>query len=127
MPIRIMDQTKTQTDHIYVTSKQYIAEVCAPDYGTSDNYPICLTWYKKCTFPKIGHKKINYRYFSNFNEQDFLFGLQNSDLEYVYQIRNPDEAVEFWTKTFCFCVQACAIPKEKREACNKTFMDNQKN
>ena len=34
------------------------------------------------------------------NQQDFLFDLQNSGLGYVYQIRNPDEAVELWTQTF---------------------------
>ena len=84
-PTRITNQTKTLIDHIYVTSKQYIAEVCVPDYGTSDHYPICLTWYnKRCKFPKIG------------------------------QFRNPDEAVEFWTKTFLSAYDKHAPFRKKR-------------
>ena len=46
-PTRITDQTETLIDDIYVTSKQYITELRVPDYGTSDHYPICLTWDKK--------------------------------------------------------------------------------
>ena len=42
LPTRITDK-KPLIDHIYVTSKQYIAEVCVPDYGTSDHYSFCLT------------------------------------------------------------------------------------
>ena len=30
-PTRITDQTETLTDHIYVTPRQYIAELCVPD------------------------------------------------------------------------------------------------
>ena len=72
-PTCITDQIKTLIDHIYVTSKQYTAEVCVPDYGTSDHYPICLTRYnKRCKFPKTGHKEINYRCFSNFMNKTFF-------------------------------------------------------
>ena len=108
-PACIMDQTETLIDHICVTSKQYITKVCVPDYATSDHYPICLTWYNnRRKIPKIGHKEINYRCFSKFSEQDFFFGLKNSGLENVYQIRNPDEA----DQNLFFCVQqACAILK----------------
>ena len=108
-------------DHFYVTSEQYITKVCVPDYGTSDRYPICLTWYnKRCNIPKIGHKEINYRCFRNLS-----FDLQHSRLEYVYQIRNPDEAGGILDPNLYFCVQkACAIPKEKSKECNKTSMDN---
>ena len=50
-------------------------------------------------FPKLDTKKSTTDVLV-INEQDLLFDLQNSGLEYVYQIRNPDEAMEFWTITF---------------------------
>ena len=114
-PTRVTEQTETLIDHIYVTTKQYITEVCVPEYGISDHYPICLTWLnKRSKIPKIGHKEISYRCFSKFNEHDFLMDLLNSDLEYVYQIRNPDEAVEFWTQTFISVYNKHAPFQKKR-------------
>ena len=64
-------------------------------------------------FSKLDTKKV-ITCFSNFNEQDFLFDLQNSGLQYVYQIKNPDEAVEFWTKTFISVYDKHAPFRKKR-------------
>ena len=43
-----------------------------------------------------------------------LFDLNNSGLEYVYQIRNPGEAVEFWTETFISVYDKHAPFRKKR-------------
>ena len=46
-PTRITTNSETLIDHIYVTTKQNIAEVCSPVCGCSDHLPICITWFKK--------------------------------------------------------------------------------
>ena len=92
-------------------------------FQTSGHYPVGLTWYNtRCKIIKIGHKVINYRCFGNFSAQDFLFVLQNSGLEYVHRIRKPDEAVEFWTKTFIYVYNSNA-PFESK-ACIKPSKDD---
>ena len=46
-PTRITTNFETLIDHIYVTTKQNIAEVCSPVCGCNDHLPICITWFKK--------------------------------------------------------------------------------
>ena len=48
----------------------------------------------------MGHKTIYYRCFKNFNVEGFLSDLANSSFNNIYQIRNPDDAAEFWINTF---------------------------
>ena len=75
--------------------------MCAPPCGCSDHNAVCLTWLnKKVKIPKVGHKQIYYRCFKNFNTEHFLSDLANSSLENIYQIRDPDDAAEFWINTF---------------------------
>ena len=56
-PTRITDQTKTLIDHIYVTSKQYIAEVCVPDYGITTPF-VLPGIIDVVNFPKSDTKKL---------------------------------------------------------------------
>ena len=51
-------------------------------------------------FPKLDTKKLITDVLVTSMNKTFSLTYKNSGLEYVYQIRNPDEAVEFWTKTF---------------------------
>lgn len=100
-PTRVRANSKTLIDHIYVTNRKHIIEVCVPVYGCSDHYPVCLTWCKKGTkIPKPGHKTISYRSFAKFNETDFLSDLLNSSLSNVYNYSDPEEAMSFWYETF---------------------------
>ena len=100
-PTRVTDSSSTLIDHIYTNTKAHVAEVCVPPCGCSDHDPICITWYKKrIKIPKVGHKTIYYRSFKTFNEREFLSDLANSQLNLIYQIRDPNEAVEFWISTF---------------------------
>ena len=46
-PTRITTNSETLIDHIYVTTKQNIAEVYFPVCGCNDYFPICSTWFKK--------------------------------------------------------------------------------
>eukprot|EP00745_Piridium_sociabile_P033008 TRINITY_DN5647_c0_g1_i9.p1 TRINITY_DN5647_c0_g1~~TRINITY_DN5647_c0_g1_i9.p1 ORF type:complete len:921 (+),score=13.12 TRINITY_DN5647_c0_g1_i9:226-2988(+) len=100
-PTRITSSSKTLIDHIYVSSKQNILEVCSPLCGCSDHSPVCLTWLKKGTkIPKPCHKVITYRSFTHFDKDLFLFDLAQSSLSNIYQFTDPDEAFEFWHRTF---------------------------
>ena len=100
-PTRITENTATLIDHIYADTKGNIIETCAVQTGCSDHAAICLTWNKKgVKIPKPGHKEIYYRCFTKFCEKDFIADLVNSNLKYVYQIRDPNDAVDFWISTF---------------------------
>ena len=114
-PTRITAHSKTLIDHIYVNTKQNITEICCPYYACSDHFPICLTWMKKnVKIPKTGHKEINFRSFRTFNSDLFMFDLINSDLNYVYQIRDPDQALNHWIKTFLTIYNKHAPIQSKR-------------
>lgn len=99
-PTRVTANSETLIDHIYVSNKKHILEVCVPVYGCSDHYPICLTWHKKgAKIPKPGHKTITYRSFAKFNEETFISDLLNSSLSNVYSYTDPEEAMSFWLDT----------------------------
>ena len=46
-PTRITVSSETLIDHIYVTTKHSIVEVCYPVCGCSEHFPVCITWFKK--------------------------------------------------------------------------------
>lgn len=101
IPTRITENTRTLIDHIYSNCKAHITELCAPPCGCSDHNAVCLTWInKKVKIPKVGHKTIYYRCFKNFNTEEFLSDLAKSSFDNIYQIRNPDDAADFWIDTF---------------------------
>ena len=100
-PTRITEDTSTLIDHIYTNTKRSIIEICSPCCSYSDHNPVCVTWHKsRAKIPKIGHKTIQYRCFKNFKESDFLADLANSQLDQIFQIRDPDVAATFWINTF---------------------------
>ena len=114
-PTRITESTETLIDHIYTTEKQNITEICTPPSECSDHNAICLTWYKtRIKIPKVGHKKICYRNFKNLNKQKFLLDLANSQLNSIYQIRDPEEAANHWINSFMSVYNKHAPLIEKR-------------
>ena len=115
LPTRITKNKQSLIDHIYATCKQHITEICCPKYGCSDHFPICITWAKKhIKIPKAGHKEIYYRCFSKFDKDSFLHDLFNSGLEHVYQLRDPDAAIEHWINTFLSVYNRHAPFQKKR-------------
>jgi len=69
--------------------------------GSSEHLPICITGFKKgLKVPKAVHKEIQYRCFTHFDKDAFLHDLVHSQLSQVYQYTDPNEALEFWDKTF---------------------------
>ena len=114
-PTRVTESTSTIIDHIYANNKQPIIEVCSPPSECSDHNAVCLTWFKKhIKIPKVGHKTIHYRHFKNFNEQDFLSDLVNSQLNHIYQIRDPNIAADHWLNVFMSVYNKHAPFIEKR-------------
>ena len=100
-PTRSTSKSEKLIDHIYVSQIENIVETCTPYCGCSDHLPICVTWLKKdVKIPKPGHKTVTYRSFTNFDKDAFLKDLSESQLPHVYQYTNPDQAFEFWHKTF---------------------------
>jgi hypothetical protein len=101
IPTRVTATSETLIDHVYVSNKNNIVEVCVPVYGCSDHYPVCVTWNKKgVKIPKPGHKTISYRSFKQFNETLFISDLINSKISNVVNYTDPEEAVTFWHKEF---------------------------
>ena len=114
-PTRVTQNSETLIDHIYVSESRNIIETCVPTSNISDHYPVCLTWNKKgAKMPKIGHKTIKYRCFSNFNEQLFLNDISLSPLAMVYNMTEPTEALDFWLDTFNTIYDKHAPYKQKR-------------
>ena len=100
-PTRTTETSSTLIDHIYTNTKQNIIELCCVPCGCSDHNAICINWFKKkVKIPNVGHKTIFYRNFKKFNKDAFLTDLTNSDLDGIYQIRDPDIATDFWINTF---------------------------
>lgn len=114
-PTRVTPTSKTLIDHIYVTDKQNIIEACVPIFGCSDHFPVCVTWSRKgVKIPKIGHKTITYRSFTHFNADHFKLAILNSTLCNVFQIRDPDKALDYWIDTFTSILDQHAPLKTKR-------------
>ena len=100
-PTRVTPTSKTLIDHIYVSDKNNIVETNVPACGSSDHFPICMTWSRKgVKLPKAGHKTVTYRCFSKFDKDLFLLDLMNSSLSLVYQFTDPEVALEVWHKIF---------------------------
>ena len=100
-PTRIAKKSTTLIDHIYATNKKSLVETSSSLYGNSDHNAVCATWSQKnVKIPKIGHTTIQFRNMSKFNENNFLLDLQNAGLSHVYQLPDPDEALEYWVNTF---------------------------
>ena len=70
---------------------------------------------KHVKIPKAGHTEIYYRCFSRFDKDVFLNDLIKSGLEHVYQIRDPDAALEYWINTFSAVYNRHA-PFQKKES-----------
>ena len=101
IPTRITSHSATTIDHIYTTHPENISNIFAPDPFCSDHSSVCLSWSKKgVKIPKPGPKIIYYRSFTKFNENAFFSDLLNSNLSYIYQLRDPDEALDFFISTF---------------------------
>ena len=100
IPTRITATSKTLLDHIYVTNKENIIEMCSPVCGRSDHNAVCITWAKQgIIIPKVGYKTIQYRCFSKFNEDSFHLDLSQSNLQEVCQFTDPDLALELASKS----------------------------
>ena len=60
-PTRVTPSSRTLIDHIYSSTPSHIQEICVPELGVRDNYPVCCTWSKKgVKIPKLGHTLLTY-------------------------------------------------------------------
>ena len=114
-PTRVTASSESLIDHIYVTDVNNVIEHCVPASACSDHYPVCLTWSRKgVKIPSTGHKTTTYRSFANFDESNFICDLIASPLSMVYSLSDPNDAMEFWIKTFNSIYNKHAPFKTKR-------------
>ena len=41
---RVTEKSSTLIDHVYVTAPDFVKEVVVPKLGTSDLFPVCITY-----------------------------------------------------------------------------------
>ena len=112
---RVTANSKTLIDHINVSDVNNVIEHCVPASACSDHYPVCFTWSRKCAkIPTAEHKVTTYRCFANFDENNFIRDLIASPLSMVYNLSDPNDAMEFWIKTFNSVYNKHAPFKTKR-------------
>ena len=114
-PTRVTASSESLIDHIYVSDVHNVAQHCVPASACSDHYPVCLAWSRKgAKIPTAGHKVTTYRSFANFDENCFIRDLITSPLSMVYNLSDPNDAMEFWIKTFTGVYNKHAPFKTKR-------------
>ena len=114
-PTRVTANSESLIDHIYVSDMNNVIEHCVPVSACSDHYPVCLTWSRKgAKIPTAGHKTTTYRSFTNFDENRFIRDLIASPLSMVYNLSDPNDATEYWIKTFSDVYNKHAPFKTKR-------------
>ena len=83
VPTRIVEDTSTIIDHIYVSDESKVLEVSVPDISLSDHFPIGITWclssYKECTNMDNPHKLITYRDTKGLNVDSYIYDLVNAN------------------------------------------------
>ena len=97
-PTRVTSTSVTLIDHIYTTFPDYVIDVQVPYYAPSDHYPICCTINKfNKTSPKENkHLEIQYRNFKKFSEVDFIKDLTSQPFDVIFEIEDPNEALDLW-------------------------------
>ena len=96
-PTRVTPSSRTLIDHIYSSTPSHIQEICVPELGVRDNYPVCCTWSKKgVKIPKLGHTFLTYRSFAEFDEDKYIGDFKNAPFSDVYNHIDPDDAVNTW-------------------------------
>ena len=114
-PTRVTASLESLIDHIYVSDVNNVIEHCVPASTCSDHYPVCLTWSRKgAKISTAGHKTTTYRNFANFDENTFICDLIASPFSMVYNLSDPNDAMEFWIKTFSEVYNKHAPFKTKR-------------
>ena len=114
-PTRVTASSESLIDHIYVSDVNNVVDQCVPASACSDHYPVCLTWScKGAKIPTAGHETTTYRSFANFDENRFIHDLIASPLSMVYNLSDPNDAMEYWIKTFSDVYNKHAPFKTKR-------------
>ena len=102
--------SKTLTDHIYVSESRNALETCVPISNICDHHPVYLALVKKIKYSL-------YTYFSNPNEH-FLNDLFLSPLAMVYNITELAEALDFGLGTFNTIYDKHDVYKQKGKVCS---------
>ena len=91
-----------------------MSSVTVPRVGLSDHYPIFITRKVNASLPKSSHFTIKYRFFKNFNEEDFVHGLSSAPWDIIKVFEGPDDILETWSNVFLDIVNINLPIKEHR-------------
>ena len=114
-PTRITAHSETAIDHVYVTTPENIADIFVPSIAVSNHFPTCfIRTTAKNTIKRHNHKCIQYRPYSNFNEDIFLEELSENMLSPQVSQTDPNLNFETWTGEFLKVFSKHAPLKSKR-------------
>ena len=99
-PTRVAIHSSTLLDHVYCNEPDNISYISVPKYSISDHFPVCFSHKRGINKRKQNHDYITYRCLKNFNENTFLNDLQQSSLDSIPKLDDPNEALEKFTNIF---------------------------
>ena len=100
-PTRVSCTSSTLIDHIYTNSDSLLSKIWVPQTSISDHFPVCCTLCNK-SIPQLnkGHKEITFRSFKKFEPLAFLHDLSQLPFSEIYQLTDPDAAIQKWYDLF---------------------------
>ena len=112
---RITKTSQTLIDHIYTNNKEKVKEIEVIENGISDHFPVLMSITNKVQKQKKkGHTCIQYRCLKKFNKEDFLADLSTLPFNAIYNITEPNEAIEFLCKLLLIAIDKHAPIRSKR-------------
>ena len=114
-PTRISLTTTSLLDHIYTNNTSLFTNVEVPEKSISDHFPTICTWKTKPPKPpKKGHMTIAYRAFKNFQKEAFFQDLNSVPFSNIFNISDPNEALDDFYKTILPVINKHAPLRKKR-------------
>ena len=112
---RITEKSQTLIDHIYTNNKEKVKEIEVIENGISDHFPVLMSIANKLQKQnKKGHTCIQYRCLKKFNKDDYLADLSLLPFNAIYNITEPNEAIEFLCKLLLIVIDKHAPIRSKR-------------
>ena len=98
-PTRVIVNTCTLLDHIYVYINCSFKEICVVQCGLSDHFPICIRIRQSKKWSK-NHHEIRFRNFNNFDFKAFIADRDFNSFENILGISDPDSSLQLWVQIF---------------------------
>ena len=115
VPTRVTQNSETLLDHIYSNNPSSVVSAAVLDLSISDHSPIrCSKIAKVPKLNKNMHTSIKYRSFKHFDSQIYLYNLSSVNFHHIYNINDPNNALDAWYNLFLSVLNKHAPIKSKR-------------